>query len=63
MLQKPLVLKIIWEHIVYEKTVLSGLKKGFSPVIIMKTLNYSNLTMIKGCLGVLQDDINQLYGV
>ena len=37
-------------------------KKGFSPALIMETLNHSNLTVTKRYLGVRQDDINDLYG-
>lgn len=37
-------------------------KKGFSPAIIMETLNHSNLTVTKRYLGIRQDDINDLYG-
>ena len=37
-------------------------KKGFSPAIIMETLNHSNLTVMKRYLGIQQDDINDLYG-
>lgn len=36
-------------------------KKGFSPAIIMETLNHSNLTVTKRYLGIRQDDINDLY--
>ena len=37
-------------------------KKGFSPALIMETLNHSNLTMTKRYLGIRQDEINDLYG-
>ncbi len=36
-------------------------KKGFSPALIMETLNHSNLNMTKRYLGIRQDDINALY--
>lgn len=36
-------------------------KKGFSPALIMETLNHSNLSMTKRYLGIRQDDINDLY--
>ena len=36
-------------------------KKGFSPAIIMETLNHSNLTVTKRYLGIQQDDNNNLY--
>lgn len=36
-------------------------KKGFSPALIMETLNHSNLNMTKRYLGINQDDINDLY--
>lgn len=37
-------------------------KKGFSPALIMETLNHSNLNMTKRYLGIRQDEINDLYG-
>lgn len=37
-------------------------KKGFSPALIMDTLNHSNLSVTKRYLGITQDDINDLYG-
>lgn len=37
-------------------------KKGFSPALIMETLNHSNLSMTKRYLGIRQDEINNLYG-
>ena len=37
-------------------------KKGFSPALIMETLNHSNLSMTKRYLGIRQDEINDLYG-
>ena len=36
-------------------------KAGFSPAIIMETLNHSNLAVTKRYLGIQQDDINELY--
>ena len=36
-------------------------KKGFSPALIMETLNHSNLSMTKRYLGIRQDEINDLY--
>lgn len=36
-------------------------KRGFSPALIMETLNHSNLNMTKRYLGIRQDDINDLY--
>ncbi len=36
-------------------------KKGFSPALIMDTLNHSNLMVTKRYLGITQDDINDLY--
>lgn len=36
-------------------------KQGFSPALIMDTLNHSNLNMTKRYLGIRQDDINSLY--
>lgn len=36
-------------------------KKGFNPALIMETLNHSNLNMTKRYLGIIQDDINDLY--
>lgn len=36
-------------------------KQGFSPALIMETLNHSNLNMTKRYLGIRQDDINALY--
>ena len=36
-------------------------KKGFSPALIMDTLNHSNLNVTKRYLGITQDDINDLY--
>jgi site-specific recombinase XerD len=36
-------------------------KNGFSPALIMETLNHSNLSVTKRYLGIQQDDINQLY--
>lgn len=36
-------------------------KKGFSPTLIMDTLNHSNLNVTKRYLGITQDDINDLY--
>ena len=36
-------------------------KKGFSPALIMETLNHSNLSMTKRYLGIRQDEINYLY--
>lgn len=37
-------------------------QKGFSPALIMETLNHSNLNMTKRYLGIRQDEINDLYG-
>lgn len=37
-------------------------QKGFSPALIMETLNHSNLNMTKRYLGIRQDEINNLYG-
>lgn len=37
-------------------------KMGFSPALIMETLNHSNLSMTKRYLGIRQDEINELYG-
>jgi integrase len=36
-------------------------QKGFSPALIMETLNHSNLAMTKRYLGIRQDEINGLY--
>lgn len=36
-------------------------KSGFSPALIMETLNHSNLSVTKRYLGIQQDDINDLY--
>lgn len=36
-------------------------KKGYSPALIMETLNHSNLTTTKRYLGIRQDEINDLY--
>ena len=36
-------------------------KKGFSPALIMETLNHSNLSATKRYLGISQDEINDLY--
>lgn len=36
-------------------------QKGFSPALIMETLNHSNLSMTKRYLGIRQDEINGLY--
>lgn len=36
-------------------------QKGFSPALIMETLNHSNLNMTKRYLGIRQDEINDLY--
>lgn len=36
-------------------------KNGFSPALIMETLNHSNLSVTKRYLGIRQDDINDLY--
>ena len=36
-------------------------KKGFSPALIMETLNHSNLGITKRYLGIRQDEINGLY--
>lgn len=36
-------------------------KKGFSPALIMETLNHSNLSITKRYLGIRQDEINDLY--
>lgn len=36
-------------------------KKGFSPALIMETLNHTNLNVTKRYLGIRQDDINNLY--
>lgn len=36
-------------------------QKGFSPALIMETLNHSNLSMTKRYLGIRQDEINELY--
>lgn len=37
-------------------------QKGFSPALIMETLNHSNLSITKRYLGIRQDEINDLYG-
>jgi integrase len=36
-------------------------KSGFNPALIMETLNHSNLSMTKRYLGIIQDDINNMY--
>lgn len=36
-------------------------KAGFSPALIMETLNHSNLSITKRYLGIRQDEINDLY--
>ena len=36
-------------------------KKGFSPALIMETLNHSNLGITKRYLGIRQDEVNGLY--
>lgn len=36
-------------------------QKGFSPALIMETLNHSNLSITKRYLGIRQDEINNLY--
>jgi integrase len=36
-------------------------KNGFSPALIMETLNHSNLSITKRYLGIRQDEINDLY--
>ena len=36
-------------------------QQGFSPALIMETLNHSNLSMTKRYLGIRQDEINDLY--
>ena len=36
-------------------------KKGYSPALIMDTLNHGNLSVTKRYLGIRQDEINDLY--
>lgn len=36
-------------------------KSGYNPVLLMETLNHSNLSVTKGYLGIKQDEINNLY--
>ncbi len=36
-------------------------KSGYNPALIMETLNHSNLSVTKRCLGIRQDEINDLY--
>ena len=49
-------------HTLRKTWVYHAWQKGFSPALIMETLNHSNLNMIKRYLGIRQDEINDLYG-
>ena len=55
-------LKEIGTHTLRKTWGYHAWQKGFSPALIMETLNHSNLNMTKRYLGIRQDEINDLYG-